>query len=345
MAIEEPSMAEALSIQALACEALGSPMYAELLDGLRCDFDEGGVVSAMLKDRPRPVRDAVPLRLLGGLHRLVLAGEEPDLATHYPSAGGRPGNSLVTDVLSAITRRRDDIDAALDRQVQTNEVGRSAVLASGFSEIGQRTGLPLSLKEIGGSAGLNLQWDRYFYDTGATSIGSPTSAVQFGPDTWTVAPNLAQVDVIDRAACDIAPLDALDPDSRLRLLSFVWPDMDRRFVRLGAALDIAAASEPITIAQASADDWLAAQLRAPTPGAATVVFHSIVWQYLPPATQGRVKDLLEGHGSAAASDQPLLWLRMEPAGPVAALRLTSWPGGIDEQLATSSYHGADIDWH
>jgi hypothetical protein len=35
---------------------------------------------------------------------------------------------------------------------------------------------------------------------------------------------------------------------------------------------------------------------------------------------------------------------MEPAGELADLRLTSWPGGEEEVLATAGFHGAPVHW-
>jgi hypothetical protein len=334
-------MLEALHIQRQAAVTLGSPMYAELIDGLRINFEAGGIVHQLLADRQRSVRDAVVLRLLGGLHRLVLDGHVPQLAAHYPSVGGTPGPTLTADALGTLESHRSEIRAALDRQVQTNEVGRSAVLAGGFAEVARRTGKPLALRELGSSAGLNLRWDRYGYDTGSTSMGDLASSLVFGPETWAAPPALHPVTVVDRLGSDIAPLDVNSPEARQTLLSFVWPDMALRFNRLRAALDIAAAM-PVSIATADAADWLAEVLPNRPDNATTVVFHSIVWQYLPPESQIRVRDLLQEHGAAATPDRPLAWLRMEPAGPVAALRLTMWPPGTDEQLATATYHGANI---
>ena len=71
------------------CERLGSPMYAALLDRLASDADEGGATAALLAGwRDAAVDDAVPLRLMGALHRLVLDRRAPGLALHYPSVGG-----------------------------------------------------------------------------------------------------------------------------------------------------------------------------------------------------------------------------------------------------------------
>ena len=50
----------------------------------------------------------------------------------------------------------------------------------------------------------------------------------------------------------------------------------------------------------------------------------------------------------ATPDAPVCWLRMEPAGEVADVRLSTWPGrdgGHDEELlATTGYHGPPVRW-
>jgi hypothetical protein len=344
MARPEPPMSEALSLQAEACGALGSAMYAELLRHLAADFEAGGLTSEVLGGRPeRPQRDAVPLRLLGAVHRIVLRGGAPDLAARYPSAGGDGAPIPLEAFLAVVADHRAEVDEGLGSQVQTNEVGRAAVLTTGYAAIDRRTGLRRDVLEIGASAGLNLNADRYAYDTGVSVAGDQDSTVRFD-DVWAAPVDLSGLSTVaHRVGCDIAPIDASDPLGRLRLLSFVWPDQDRRFQRLSAALDIAAAHPP-EIDQGDAGDWITDRLAHRRDGVCTVVQHSIVWQYLGPQTQSVVREQLEGHGARADAGAPLAWLRMEPAGPVAALRLTLWRGGPPQEslVAEAGYHGAAI---
>ena len=86
------------------------------------------------------------------------------------------------------------------------------------------------------------------------------------------------------------------------------------------------------------------QLRELPTGTATVVFHSIVLQYLAVDSRHRMRDALHAAGARATDAAPLAWLRMEPAGESADLRLTWWPGGAEEVLATAGYHGGTIRW-
>lgn len=339
------SIEQALAAQAAACDALGSPLYGRVLRGLSADVTAGGLTPELLCDRgfDRPLHDAVPLRLLGAVHRIVLRGEAPALAARYPSAGGTDdGGDPTADVLATMAAHRAEVEAGLQRNVQTNEVGRCAALVVGFAAVHDRYRLPLRLLEVGSSCGLNLRWDHYWYDTGASAMGEPRSTVRF-ERVWEAPPPVLRPDVrvASRAGCDVAPLDAASADDRLTLLSFVWPDQAERFARLRAALAIAA-EVPAPIAAADAGTWLAARLAAPADGTATVVFHSIVWQYLPADSKTVARAALAAAGARASDAAPLAWLRLEPAGPVAGLRLTTWPGGEDRLLATSSYHGPPV---
>jgi hypothetical protein len=123
----------------VACQHLGSPLYAGLLGHAAADLLAGGPVAAVLDGYlTAPSRSALGLRMLGGVHALVLAGQAPELAAFYPSAGGTAGPGPDGARAWAAARRvlagqRDAIRAWLDRPPQTNEVGRAAALLGGPS--------------------------------------------------------------------------------------------------------------------------------------------------------------------------------------------------------------------
>jgi len=343
--VSDPAVSQSIALQRDGCAALGSHLMAQLLDGVLTDYEQGGVTKSLLDGRSeRPVHDAVPLRLLGGVHRLVLGGEAPDLARFYPSVGGTDRGDPVPALLDTVRRYSDQLEIDMGETVQTNEVGRAALLAGGFATIARRTGLPLRLLEVGASGGLLLRWDRYWYDTGRTTLGDPASELQF-LGSWTDPPPdlRGPVSVASRRGCDIAPIDAATPEGQRRLLSFVWPDQDARLARLRAALRIAQ-DVPVLVDERDAGDWVTEQLRTPVQGVATVVYHSIVLQYLPRASFLRMREAMTAAGAGATRTAPVAWLRMEPAGPVADLRLRLWPGGDDEVLATAGYHGQHVTW-
>src|SRR5207237_574920 len=113
-----------------------------------------------------PGTAALALRFMGAVHRLVLDETLPELARHYPSTGGEGDASATWPAFKrAVVDQRAKLRDLLGAGCQTNEVGRSAALLGGFLEVAHRTHLPLRILEIGASAGLNLRWDRYRYES------------------------------------------------------------------------------------------------------------------------------------------------------------------------------------
>ncbi len=359
------SLIEAIEHQAESCARIGSPLYASLLSGLAGDYLSGGLTAELLEGvSERPLHDAVPLRYLATAHRLALAGEAPELAASFPSCGGRwPGGDITDVFLSVVALHRGEFARGVLRNVQTNEVGRAAVLAAGFSAVADRTDHALRTLELGGSAGLLSHWDRFGFTTGESSTGDPTSPLQFGPEWYRRPPPHLHhgIRIVERGSVDVSPIDVTTDDGRTSMLSFVWPDQIERFQRLDQAIEIARVN-PLHVDAADAGDWLTQKLGdghldghgdghhdGHSEGVATVVFHSIVWQYLPADTKNSIRSALASAGARSTPEAPLYWLRMEPATQEHAdLRLTTWnsssPVGTEELLAHVGYHGADVDW-
>jgi hypothetical protein len=230
---------------------------------------------------------------------------------------------------------------------QTNEVRRSACLLPGFLTIAATTGLPLACFELGASAGLNQLWRRFHYDYGEAGVwGDPASPVRLTSDWAGPPPPLdAKLSLASVAACDRKPIDISDPIQRRRLEAYIWPDQIERVERFEAAVTMALASA-MKVNAADAVDWTRTRC-APRAGYATVIYHSIFWQYLPEAAQASLRAAIETHGAAATAEAPLAWLRMEPpdGGPMPIeLWLTIWPAGEARRLATVHAHGASVDW-
>jgi hypothetical protein len=331
---------------------LGSPFYEGLCEELALDVEHDGPAARLLAPfADAPFEAAYVLRLLGGVHRLVLSGEAPTLAGHFPSVGGdgdaRAAMAAMRELLAAPP---PDVLHALDRPPQTNEVGRSVALTSGLLVIAKEVGMPLRLREIGASGGLNLRPDSYWYEQGGSGWGNDASPVRF-VDLWHggVPPFLPGAEIRDRRGCDRDPIDATTSIGILTLLSYVWPEPPERFRRVRDAIELAAAT-PVVIDRADALVWLPDQLDEPRPGTALVVYHSVVWQYLEPETRAALRAQLNQAGSTATRDTPLAWLRLEPHPTryaPAELRLTLWNGHAEPHerlLATTSFHGGVITW-
>lgn len=341
--MSEPSLADRLRRQAAHCGRLGSPLYADLLERCARDADAGGAVPDVLRGAEGPVGSVVGLRLLAALHRLVLTRRAPALALHYPTVGGRPGPDVADVALATVAEHVETLRPLVRLPVQTNEVGRTAALLGGLLHLAGRDRRPVRLLEVGASAGLALQVGAYAVHAGdGRVLGDPASPVQLR-DAWVGPPPRAAAGlprIVERRGCDPQPVDPTTEEGRLALSSAVWADQVERFARLGAALRVAA-DVPATVDRSGGADWLAQHLADPRPDVLTVVWHAVVWQYVPPGERARMLEVL-------AASRDVAHLRLEPEGDRTGqphvLRLTTWPDGHDLVLGRAPGHGLPVTW-
>ena len=340
---------EAFNFQFMACRGLEAPVAAALLEAARDDIEQGGPVADLLSDfEGDPFSAALALRLLAGIHRLVLTDQAPELAGHCATVVGEFGDAREVGALGIelVRQHADQLHYQLQVDPQTNEVGRSGILFGGFHSIWKRTNLPMRLYELGASAGLNLRWDLYRYKLGTYEWGDTRSPVQIAP-RW--LGNFLQparpFEILSREGCDIAPIDVNDDEQALRLRSYVWPDDRDRYDRLRSAIDVARAN-PVSVTRDDAVDYLADTLAETALGVTTVVYHSVFWGYMSSSDRNELEAIFEDAASRTRLSAPLAWLRLEPEDHVFRLRLRSWPkgGGEDELLAEAHPHGRWIHW-
>lgn len=347
MSEDLPDVVKALQLQAGVCRNMGSPLNGDLLDRAAADWLAGGPVRRLMApwatvNLQGQFDAASPLRLIGSWHELALSGDDLATARAYEALDAE---SIWAAVSVAMAERHDRLAAFMSHEPQTNEVRRSICLLGGFLEVAQTTGLPLRCFEIAASAGLNTSWDRYRYTVGDAVWGDPASIVWMDTDWTGPLPAVnAPVEVIERAACDRRPTDLTDPVQHRRLMAYIWADQADRLARLRAAIEVTLANG-LTVERADAVDWVRAKVR-PRAGAATVLYHSVFWQYMPPESQAALAALIAEIGAIATADAPFAWLRMEPPGlaPKMDIRLTLWPGGEERLLGHCHPHGAAVEW-
>ncbi|MCV6584699.1 MAG: DUF2332 domain-containing protein [Marinibacterium sp.] len=334
----------AFRAQAASCAALGSPFMERLLTGLAEHWPEGGAVGRYFATFTGDLGShgaSLPLRLAGGLHALVLSGQDPDLAACYPPHAC-DDDSLIRAALGAMARHGDALVAWCATPPQTNEVRRSAAVIPAAHLLTQRFGLPLICSELGASGGLNLMWDRYALDLGGQRLGPDDPALTLAPECRGQTPAICTPQVAERRGVDLNPLNAHHPDDALRLRSYLWPDQAHRM----ALTDAAIAVQDAAVDRDDAIDWLERRLATPHPGHLHLIYHTVVWQYLPDPLQARGSALIQAAGAAATDTAPLAWLSMEGDGQAygAALTLRIWPKGETLSLGRADFHGRWIDW-
>ena len=301
--------------QAVYCDGR-SPLYARVCRRLADDPRVGGVAPDLGWD--------LPLRLLGGLHYLVLGGEES----------------------------WDDLDAALERhgpflrrwcaeqEVQTNEVQRSWALLPAFLSLDD--GRPFDLVELGPSAGLNLLWDRYAYRYSSGVWGSGELEL-VGNDRIAPPATLFErrVQVVRRRGVDLSPVDVTTADGARVLQAFVWPDQTGRLNRLRRAIEVARRDPPELIR----GDYVAALpslLRDRVDGAQLVVFQTASTMYLDRPGAERLRAALH----KAGKEEPLVFVTTgrAPDDDGFALEVERFPSGGPQRVAVFDFHGEWLDW-
>lgn len=341
-----------LRSQGRFCAAFGSPMYGELFELVATDVQAGGVFATILSGHEDdPSRLAVPLRLLGGLHRLVLDGRAPELRRWYPSTGGTwDANNAWPEILGTAAYHADSLRAALAQPPQTNEVGRSAALIGGLLRINRGLGLPIRLFEIGSSAGLNMRADRYRYRYGGGQWGPSDSPVIIDGAWHGALPPQDAVRIVERNGYDIAPIDVTAADGEMTVLSYVWPDQQARLDRLRGAIAVAR-NVPAGLHRHTAAEAVAGLTLA--DGALTVLWHSITWPYLSNDERAAVRDGIRALGEQADGQSPFAHLAMEAARPAShgpgsplkfLVRARRWPGGDLQILGECHPHGPPVNW-
>jgi hypothetical protein len=213
------AMIEHFREQAGFCDSHGSPFSARLTERMLQDFEAGGPVAALIGGWTRsPRADAVAVRLAGALHAAVLAGRDPALAAEHPAQRGEWDMDVLWPLARAfLAREQAWVARFIESPPQTNEVRRSIVLLLGFLLFASEHEAAVDLFELGVSAGLNLNWDRFGYRTASWSWGDPAGVCIDTAWEGSAPPLEAVLRVRSRAACDINPLDVRDLAARLRL--------------------------------------------------------------------------------------------------------------------------------
>jgi hypothetical protein len=266
----------------------------------------------------------LPLRLLAGLHYLVLGGE-----------------ASWDDLVTALERHAQFLRRwCSEQEVQTNEVQRSWALLPAFLSLDD--GRPFDLLELGPSAGLNLLWDRYAYRYSSGTWGSGELELR-GDDRQPPPASLLEqrVEVVRRRGVDLNPIDVTTPEGARVLQAFVWADQAARLERLQQAIEVARRDPPELIR----GDYVAelpALLRDRIPGAQLVVFQTASTMYLQRGGAENMRAaLLE-----AGSREPLTFVTTgrAPEDDGFALEVERFPNGGPTRLAVFDFHGAWLDW-
>ncbi|MGE0385974.1 MAG: DUF2332 domain-containing protein [Gammaproteobacteria bacterium] len=240
---DPPSVAANFRVMARSMRDYGSPLHSEIMR--RGSEDAEILALAGHVARGQPVGSV----LLSVVHALVLQRPHEPLAAFYRSvtAQPRPAGEAWPVFREFCLRNADEIAAQLAvRTFQQTTADRATYVAIALAHVAAAAGEPLSLVEIGCSAGVLLLFDRYRYDFGvAGSAGDAGSPVQVACATRgsrpipvpAVLPRVAR-----RVGIDLLDFDPRDEAQRRWLIATLYPEWVRQRANLRAALEMRAAT-------------------------------------------------------------------------------------------------------
>lgn len=338
---------EAIAWQADHAAKAFAPCTARVVRAQLAILDTRTELARRIRDWPGlSLEDAMPLRVAAGFHWLCLTGADRRLEPVY--AGVLTDQAMIDELVAAIAVAWDArLVPWLDSPPQTNEAGRSASFMAALLWLSGWLGPKFEMNEIGASAGVNTMIERYRYDLGGATVGPANSPMLIKPDWRGSRPPVGEVDIVAIRGCDVAPVDLSDPAEALRLKAYVWPDAAERMGRIEAAARLAAEQPPL-LERKDAGTFVEERLETPQQtGVTRVLYHSVMWQYLPEPTRRSITAAMEQAGSHATADKPLAWVRLETNRETFRHELTVrfWPGGEEPfMLAEAHPHGAWVEW-
>ena len=321
----------------------GSPLYASLADGIANDIDLLTIASSATH---RPV----PNLLFGAVHYLLLRGVNDKLSSFYPSMTreSRPQIHAYRYFREFCLEFEPAIrDLLSSRLVQTNEVARCSYLLPAFALIAdQNPDFPLSIVDIGASAGLHLLWNRYCYEYNTKVVGDESSRVRIkaevrGNNVPPIPYNFPPVAF--QMGLDLNPVHLTNPDSALWLRALVWPEHERRATQLKSAIELAIDKPPSLIAGDALETLPKVLNRIPSDST-LCIFHAHTLNQFSQDERTRFDSLLDEF--SMENDLFLLSAEMLNRQDFATLDLVSIRGGSRQcrKLADVDAHGSWLKW-
>ena len=325
-----------------------SPLYERLSTCVAGDAELLEMATHCSEGQP------APNLFFGAAHLVLLENPGHPLSAYYASVEETPKEREgAYPHFRALCLEHSEriVETVSTRRVQTNEVGRCAVLLPAFAIVAERSASrEAAFIEVGASAGLNLLWDRFRYEYGGVARwGDPSSPVRLvcepiGAPLPPIPDALPSV--VLRVGIDLDPVDLGDAESVRWLRALIWPEHRRRVAALAGALRLAASDPPVLVA-ADALDALPGVLETVPPDAATCVYHTHTLNQFPPDARRRFGEILDDFGAR----QDLYVVSIERQGPQqervgALLELTSYEGGrkTSRALGRCDNHGMWLDW-
>lgn len=229
----------------------------------------------------------VPNLLLGAVHYLLLSGVEHELGAYYATIADQPkdaSGAIFCFKDFCIQNENKIIQLLESKLVQTNEVRRCTYLYPSFCHIYRISKKPLTLIELGTSAGLQLLWDQYTYSYNSSQkYGSKHSALEISaeikgdkfPFLFEHSPPVTR-----RIGLDLHLNNLNNSEDYLWLKALIWPEHKERNTYFEKAADYLK-SQPIELIEGDGISILPEIIPTISQDSSICIFHTHVANQIP----------------------------------------------------------------
>ncbi len=187
------------------------------------------------------VGQPIPNIFLAAVHYLLLKNSENDLAEYYPSIKKKQIVEIPFSIFKAfcIAHEKEIIAIISTRIVQTNVINRCAYLMPIFSKIIAEENWPTTIIDIGTSAGLTLNFDKYEYWYNNQKVYGESKVINSSKIIASNIPTIFPItQPIIKIGIDQNIIDPTDEDEILWLKALIWSDQLERFIAMEEALKL-----------------------------------------------------------------------------------------------------------
>ncbi len=321
-----------------------SPLYYYLSTRIAKDNDLLRIASFCAERQP------IPNLFLAAVHYLLLKNPTEHLAKYYPTLGGVFEDNIPIELFKefCLEYEADIIELEQSRVVQTNVLNRCAYLMPILSS--QFSGQKVNVIDVGASAGLNLNMDKYaYYYDGTYSFGNGEVAIQSNVEEGVMPAFSLPVSILNKVGIDQLPIDLTNNDNALWLKALIWADKVTRMKRLGQAIEIAG-MENLNMRVGRTIDDFEEIIREQNPDIPLAIYHTHVLYQFSKEERMRFREMLDRVGrdrdiTYVAAESSLVHDQDWGLNGILVL-LTTYTGGVKKcrMLAKTKGHADWIHW-
>ena len=211
-----------------------SPLYYNLANKIAQDDDLISIASYSKQRQP------MPNLFFAAIHFLLLNEKSEELASFYPSITKNYNRNLPFKLFKqfCLENKNEIIEIEQTKIVQTNALNRSAYIMPTLSFL--FGGKEINIIDIGTSAGLTLNFDKYEYHyNNQYSFGQSAVKIRSEIKEGTLPEFNQVVKINKKIGIDQNPLDVKKEKNATWLKALGWADLTERFEKIEQAMAIA----------------------------------------------------------------------------------------------------------